>query len=53
MIWSSWTSPPADQIAHAAWTAARSRLKRLPVTDYRGRLVGVVTRADLAADTRP
>ncbi|WP_406253815.1 CBS domain-containing protein [Streptomyces chartreusis] len=34
-------------MADAAWTAAHARLKRLPVTDYRGRLVGVVSRRDL------
>ncbi|KAB1141296.1 CBS domain-containing protein [Streptomyces luteolifulvus] len=41
------TVHPAERVADAAWTAARARLKRLPVTDYRGRLVGVVTRRDL------
>ncbi|SDN50101.1 CBS domain-containing protein [Streptomyces sp. cf386] len=38
---------PAQRVADAAWTAAHARLKRLPVTDYRGRLVGVVSRRDL------
>ncbi|MFK4266273.1 CBS domain-containing protein [Streptomyces milbemycinicus] len=47
MTYPAVTVHPADPVADAAWTAARSRLKRLPVTDYRGRLVGVVTRADL------
>ncbi|MFI9612915.1 CBS domain-containing protein [Streptomyces sp. NPDC052023] len=41
------TVHPAQQVTDAAWTAARARLKRLPVTDYRGRLVGVVSRRDL------
>jgi len=41
------TVHPAQRVADAAWTAAHARLKRLPVTDYRGRLVGVVTRRDL------
>ncbi|MGW6907048.1 CBS domain-containing protein [Streptomyces sp. NPDC054940] len=41
------TVHPAERVADAAWTAAHARLKRLPVTDYRGRLVGVVTRRDL------
>ncbi|MFD8524304.1 CBS domain-containing protein [Streptomyces capillispiralis] len=41
------TVHPAERVADAAWTAARSRLKRLPVTDHRGRLVGVVSRSDL------
>ncbi|MBW8090958.1 CBS domain-containing protein [Streptomyces hygroscopicus subsp. hygroscopicus] len=47
MTYPAVTVHPADTVADAAWTAARSRLKRLPVTDYRDRLVGVVTRADL------
>ncbi|MEW1868551.1 MULTISPECIES: CBS domain-containing protein [Streptomyces] len=41
------TVHPAERVADAAWTAARARLKRLPVTDHRGRLVGVVGRSDL------
>ncbi|MFE1934122.1 CBS domain-containing protein [Streptomyces sp. NPDC059474] len=47
MTYPAVTVHPADTVADAAWTAARSRVKRLPVTDYRDRLVGVVTRADL------
>ncbi|MFJ1733416.1 CBS domain-containing protein [Streptomyces sp. NPDC088254] len=41
------TVHPGDLVADAAWTAARSRLKRLPVTDHHGRLVGAVSRIDL------
>ncbi|MFI6494434.1 CBS domain-containing protein [Streptomyces sp. NPDC050564] len=41
------TVRPAQPVADAAWTAAHARLKRLPVTDYQGRLVGVVSRAEL------
>ncbi|WP_189786531.1 CBS domain-containing protein [Streptomyces capitiformicae] len=41
------TVHPAERVADAAWTAAHARLKRLPVTDHRGRLVGVVSRSDL------
>ncbi|MEV7323270.1 CBS domain-containing protein [Streptomyces sp. NPDC093970] len=33
---------PGATVAEAAWLAALSRLKRLPVTDRDGRLVGVV-----------
>ncbi|MFB8181942.1 CBS domain-containing protein [Streptomyces sp. NPDC055966] len=35
---------PGATVAEAAWLAALSRLKRLPVTDREGRLVGVVRR---------
>ncbi|MBA2806890.1 CBS domain-containing protein [Streptomyces sp. KM273126] len=41
------TVHPAERVADAAWTAAHARLRRLPVTDHRGRLVGVVSRRDL------
>ncbi|WP_112469804.1 CBS domain-containing protein [Streptomyces triticisoli] len=35
---------PGATAAEAAWLAALSRLKRIPVTDHDGRLVGVVRR---------
>ncbi|PZH16781.1 hypothetical protein C1I97_06100 [Streptomyces sp. NTH33] len=35
---------PGATVAEAAWLAALSRLKRIPVTDHGGRLVGVVRR---------
>ncbi|MDT0468616.1 CBS domain-containing protein [Streptomyces gibsoniae] len=35
---------PGATVAEAAWLAALSRLKRIPVTDHNGRLVGVVRR---------
>ncbi|GAA3784777.1 CBS domain-containing protein [Streptomyces chiangmaiensis] len=35
---------PGATVAEAAWLAALSRLKRIPVTDHEGRLVGVVRR---------
>ncbi|ALO92358.1 hypothetical protein SHL15_1181 [Streptomyces hygroscopicus subsp. limoneus] len=35
---------PSATVAEAAWLAALSRLKRLPVADHDGRLVGVVRR---------
>jgi CBS domain-containing protein len=41
------TVRPSVTVADAAWLAARSRLKRLPVVDQRNRLVGVVSRIDL------
>lgn len=36
--------PPGATVAEAAWLATLSRLKRMPVTDREGRLVGVVRR---------
>jgi CBS domain-containing protein len=41
------TVHPSERVSDAAWTAAHARLKRLPVTDFQGRLVGVVSRQDL------
>ncbi|WP_240677832.1 CBS domain-containing protein [Actinacidiphila soli] len=41
------TVRPGTPVADAAWLAARSHLKRLPVVDHQGRLVGVVSRIDL------
>jgi CBS domain-containing protein len=38
---------PGSSIAEAAWVMSLSRLKRLPVTDHEGRLVGVVHRDTL------
>ncbi|GGS55534.1 hypothetical protein GCM10010206_16760 [Streptomyces cinerochromogenes] len=35
---------PGATVAEAAWLAALSRLKRMPVTDHGGRLVGMVGR---------
>ncbi|WP_261399444.1 CBS domain-containing protein [Streptomyces misionensis] len=35
---------PGASVAEAAWLAALSRLKRMPVTDRAGRLLGVVRR---------
>ncbi|MEU2336972.1 CBS domain-containing protein [Streptomyces sp. NPDC006654] len=35
---------PGATVAEAAWLAALSRLKRIPVADHEGRLVGVVGR---------
>ncbi|ARP68622.1 hypothetical protein LK07_01285 [Streptomyces pluripotens] len=35
---------PGSTVAEAAWLAALSRLKRIPVADHEGRLVGVVGR---------
>lgn len=41
------TVRPGATVADAARIAARSKLKRMPVTDWHGRLVGVVHRAAL------
>ncbi|MCX4784960.1 MULTISPECIES: CBS domain-containing protein [unclassified Streptomyces] len=35
---------PGSTVAEATWLASLSRLKRLPVTDHEGRLIGVVHR---------
>ncbi|WP_345134877.1 CBS domain-containing protein [Streptomyces mexicanus] len=40
---------PGATVAEAAWLASLSRLKRIPVTDHGGRLVGVVRRDALLA----
>ncbi|WP_415953112.1 CBS domain-containing protein [Streptomyces sp. KLOTTS4A1] len=40
---------PRQTVAQAAWLVCLSRLKRLPVTDHFGRLVGVVHRNALLA----
>lgn len=47
MTYPAVTVHPGELVTDAAWTAARTRLKRLPVVDHRGRLVGVVSRIDL------
>ena len=47
MTYPAVTVHPGELVTDAAWTAARSRLKRLPVTDHQGRLVGAVSRIDL------
>ncbi|MFE2381269.1 CBS domain-containing protein [Streptomyces misionensis] len=45
------TVQPGATVAEAAWLAALSRLKRMPVTDHSGRLVGVVRRDALPCAT--
>ncbi|MFD6286733.1 CBS domain-containing protein [Streptomyces sp. NPDC060205] len=41
------TTPPDATLAQAARTMARARVKRLPVVDGSGTLLGIVSRADL------
>ncbi|MEU5665570.1 CBS domain-containing protein [Streptomyces longwoodensis] len=41
------TTPPGATLAQAARVMARARVKRLPVVDDTGRLLGIVSRADL------
>ncbi|CAL9649857.1 CBS domain-containing protein [Streptomyces sp. enrichment culture] len=41
------TATPGTTLAQAARVMARARVKRLPVVDGTGRLVGIVSRADL------
>ena len=48
------TIGPAETIRHTARLMYAQKLRRLPVVDQRGRLLGLVTRADLlSAFTRP
>lgn len=54
MTWPAVTIGPDELVSHAARLMYSRRLRRLPVVDHRGRLVGVVTRADvLSSFTRP
>ena len=41
------TTEPAESVRNAARLMAKESVKRLPVTDSQGRLVGIVSRADL------
>jgi CBS domain-containing protein len=43
------TVDPGDSVEHAARLMYSRRVKRLPVTDASGRLVGIVSRADVLA----
>ena len=48
------TVKPGDTVEHAARLMYARRVKRLPVTDASGRLVGIISRADvLAVYSRP
>ena len=42
-----------DSIEHCAAEMERARLRRLPVVDERGRLCGIVSRADIARAASP
>jgi CBS domain-containing protein len=54
MSWPPATIGPDETVRHAARLMYARRLRRLPVVDQRGRLIGLVTRADLlSAFTRP
>ncbi|HEX5295821.1 MAG TPA: CBS domain-containing protein [Streptosporangiaceae bacterium] len=54
MSWPPATIGPDETVRHAARLMYARKLRRLPVIDQRGRLVGLVTRADLlSAFTRP
>ena len=54
MSWPPATIGPDETVRHAARLMYAHKLRRLPVVDQRGRLVGLVTRADLlSAFTRP
>ena len=48
------TTGPLDTVGHAARLMHSRRVKRLPVTDDNGRLVGIVSRSDvLSVYSRP
>lgn len=54
MSWPPVTVGPDETVRHAARLMYSRKLRRLPVVDHRGRLIGIVTRADLlSAFTRP
>lgn len=54
MSWPPTTIGPDETVRHAARLMYARKLRRLPVVDQRGRLVGLATRADLlSAFTRP
>jgi CBS domain-containing protein len=54
MSWPPVTIGPDEPARHAARLMYARKLRRLPVVDHRGRLLGIVTRADLlSAFTRP
>jgi CBS domain-containing protein len=54
MSWPPATIGPDETVRHAARLMYSRKLRRLPVVDHRGRLVGIVTRSDLlSAYTRP
>ncbi len=54
MSWPPATIGPDETVRHAARLMYARKLRRLPVVDHRGRLLGIVTRADLlSAFTRP
>jgi CBS domain-containing protein len=47
MSWPPATIGPEETVRHAARLMYAHKLRRLPVVDQRGRLVGIVTRSDL------
>jgi CBS-domain-containing membrane protein len=54
MTWPALTIGPHELARRAALLMYSHKLRRIPVVDHRGRLVGIVTRADLlSAYTRP
>jgi CBS domain-containing protein len=54
MSWPPVTIAPDETARHAARLMHARKLRRLPVVDHRGQLLGIVTRADLlSAFTRP
>ena len=48
-----WPSAPQDTVEHAARLMYDRRVKRLPVVDAGGHLVGIISRADVLVGLRP
>ena len=53
MSWPPVTIGPDETARHAARLMYARKLRRLPVVDHRGQLLGIVTRADLLSRLHP
>ena len=47
------TAKPEDEVEQLMATMRREQIRRIPVVDDQGQLVGIVAQADLAVDTGP
>src|SRR5262245_11311587 len=48
MSWPPFVVSPGDPYAHALQTMERNRIRRVPVVDRTGRVVGIISQADIA-----